>query len=91
MNHMQITKEQAIAMLAVWEACGHNLPSLMKLSPNQINNEIYLLIPGYRCNKWYQLEGPHSSYSEAFATYGELLDTLSSVERSPAKTTTVAA
>lgn len=78
-------------MLAVWQHSGRNLSSLMRLFLNQTTNEIYLLIPGYRCNNWYQLGCPYTSYSEAFATYGGLLDKLNTAKQSPAEKTTAAA
>lgn len=77
MEHTPITKEQAITMLSDWQTCGHELSSLMKITSNQSGEQLFLLIPGYQCNGWYQLGGEYRSYSAALAAYGSLLDMLS--------------
>ncbi len=61
-------------MLRVWHRAGHELPSLAKVSPANEGKTIIVLIPGYRCNNWYQVGKPHTRYREAMASIGALLD-----------------
>lgn len=78
MPHNTISQDEALAMLCIWRDHGHNLPSLMKISSNHSDNELYLLIPGYQCNEWYRLGEQFSNFKEAFSAYGTLLDLLDS-------------
>lgn len=73
MDYPSVTNEQAVAMLNVWRHAGHDLPSLAKIAG--INDaSIIVLIPGYRCNNWYQVGECYSGYQEAMASIGALLD-----------------
>lgn len=74
MEHSSVSKQQAIAMLHVWKNAGHDLPSLAKVSLAKEGQSIIVLIPGYRCNNWYQVGNPYAAYQEAFASIGALLD-----------------
>lgn len=61
-------------MLRVWHQAGHELPSLAKVTPANEGKTIIVLIPGYRCNKWYQVGQRFTAYQEAMASIGALLD-----------------
>ena len=74
MEHSSVSNQQAVAMLRVWKDAGHDLPSLAKVSSAKEGQSIIVLIPGYRCNNWYQVGNPYTAYQEAFASIGALLD-----------------
>lgn len=74
MEYSSVSKQQAVAMLRVWRHAGHDLPSLAKVSPVNEGQSIIVLIPGYRCNNWYQVGNIYTAYQEAFASIGALLD-----------------
>lgn len=74
MDYSSVSKKQAVAMLRVWKQAGHELPSLAKVSPAKEGKSIIVLIPGYRCNKWYQVGKRFTAYQEAMASIGALLD-----------------
>ncbi|HAW93055.1 MULTISPECIES: hypothetical protein [unclassified Arsukibacterium] len=74
MEYSPVSKKQAVAMLRVWQQAGHELPSLAKFSTEKEGNSIIVLIPGYRCNKWYQVGDRFTAYQEAMASIGALLD-----------------
>lgn len=74
MDYSSVTEKQAIALISEWKEIGHDLPSLAKLKKTTESNGIIVLIPGYRCNQWYQLGQPFSAYRDALVCFGELLD-----------------
>lgn len=74
MEYSSVSEKQAIALLCEWREIGHDLPTLAKLNRAEASNNIIVLIPGYRCNKWYQVGQPFSAYRDAMVCFGELLD-----------------
>ncbi|KKO44783.1 hypothetical protein WG68_13135 [Arsukibacterium ikkense] len=74
MDYSLVSDKQAVALLSEWKEIGHDLPSLAKLKKTTASNGIIVLIPGYRCNQWYQVGKPFSAYRDAMVFFGELLD-----------------
>lgn len=74
MDTQRVTEQQAVAMLRVWDGLGRNLPSLAKLQTDNNKNRIVLMLPGYRCNQWYQVGDGYSCYTEALTSLGCLID-----------------
>ncbi|GAB2917118.1 hypothetical protein [Rheinheimera gaetbuli] len=74
MEYSPISEKQAIAMLNEWKEAGHDLPSLAKFKKGESATVIIALIPGYRCNQWYQIGKTYAGYSEAMTSIGKLLD-----------------
>ncbi|WP_290612607.1 hypothetical protein [Arsukibacterium sp. UBA3155] len=60
--------------MSEWREVGHDLSTLAKLKKTTTSNRIIVLIPGYRCNQWYQLGQPFSAYRDAMVCVGEMLD-----------------
>jgi hypothetical protein len=48
--------------------------SLVKLLADNSKKGIVLMLPGYRCNQWYQVGESHSCYTEALKSLGTLID-----------------
>lgn len=74
MDNQRITEQQAVQLLQQWNGIGRDLPSLAKLTPASDNQAILLLLPGYLCNKWYQVGETYSCYTEALTRLGTLID-----------------
>ena len=71
MEYSPVSEKQAFALISEWKAIGHELTTLAKLKKSTAANEIIVLIPGYRCNQWYQVGRPFSAYSGALICIGE--------------------
>lgn len=69
-----LSDEQAIAMLRIWRDAGHNLPNLAKFKTDDASKKILLMLPGYVCNKWYQVGLPCADFKDAMSHFGGLLD-----------------
>lgn len=74
MEYSPISENQAVTMLNEWKAAGHDLSSLAKYKKGESASIIIVLIPGYRCNQWYQVGHTYSGYCEAMTSIGKLLD-----------------
>lgn len=74
MDYSSVSEKQAITLMSEWKEIGHDLPSLAKLKRMKASNGIIVLIPGYRCNQWYQVGQPFTAYRDAMICVGELLD-----------------
>lgn len=74
MEYSSVSEKQAIALMSEWREVGHDLPTLAKFKKTTTSNGIIVLIPGYRCNLWYQLGQSFTGYRDAMICVGELLD-----------------
>lgn len=74
MDNQRVTEQQAVAMLKVWSTLGRDLPSLAKLQPDTSKKLIVLMLPGYRCNQWYQVGDAYNCYKDALTSLGTLID-----------------
>lgn len=74
MEYSLVSETQAIALIGEWKEIGHDLTTLAKLKKTKMSNSITVLIPGYRCNQWYQVGQPFTAYRDAMAYFGDLLD-----------------
>ena len=74
MEYSLVSEKQAISLMSEWREVGHDLPTLAKLQKTTTSNGIIVLIPGYKCNQWYQVGKPFSAYRDAMVCFGELLD-----------------
>ena len=74
MDNQRVTEQQAVQLLQQWNGIGRDLPSLAKLTQSSDKQAILLLLPGYLCNKWYQVGETYSCYTEALTCLGTLID-----------------
>ncbi|SEI13113.1 hypothetical protein SAMN05660691_04044 [Rheinheimera pacifica] len=74
MDNQRVTEQQAVAMLQVWNSLGRDLAALARLHPDNSKKLIVLMLPGYRCNQWYQVGDGYSCYTEALTSLGCLID-----------------
>ena len=84
MENQRISEQQAVQLLRQWDVIGHDLPSLAKLTLASGKGQIFLLLPGYLCNQWYQVGDTYSCYAEAVCHLGTLID-----KSKPAKQLTI--
>ena len=71
-----LSDEEAIAMLRIWSNAGHDLTNLVKFKTDDASKKILLMLPGYVCNKWYQVGLPCADFKDAMSHLGWLLDVL---------------
>lgn len=74
MDNHHVTEQEAVQILQEWNGIGRDLPSLVKLLADNSKKGIVLMLPGYRCNQWYQVGESHSCYTEALKSLGTLID-----------------
>lgn len=83
MENQRVSEQQAVQLLRQWDVIGHDLPSLAKLAPASDKRTIFLLLPGYLCNQWYQVGETYSCYAEALSFLGALIDRSRSAKQLP--------
>ena len=83
MENQRVSEQQAVQLLRQWDVIGHDLPSLAKLTPTSDNRTIFLLLPGYLCNQWYQVGETYGCYAEAPSFLGALIDKSRSARQLP--------
>ena len=83
MENQRVSEQQAVQLLRQWDVIGHDLPSLAKLTLTSGKGGIFLLLPGYLCNQWYQVGETYSCYADALSFLGTLIDRSRSAKQLP--------
>ncbi|QBL08743.1 hypothetical protein E0Z06_04045 [Rheinheimera sp. D18] len=60
--------------MLLFKGPGHNLTTLAKFKTDDASKTILLMLPGYVCNKWYQVGLPCADFKDAMSHLGGLLD-----------------
>jgi hypothetical protein len=63
MENQRASEQQAVQLLRQWD-----------VTPASDKRTIFLLLPGYLCNQWYQVGEPYGCYAEALSFLDTLID-----------------